>query len=109
MDKRQKKGKKKRNGRAQIPGHLPRERKEYDPSPEEPICACCGRAQQPFGEEVTQQLEFRPASFVVMEHVRKKHSCKKCHSGVTTAPLPTTPIERGLPGPGLLAQVITRK
>ena len=109
QDERKKRGKKRRNGRARLPGHLPRERKVYDPSPEELTCACCGRAQQAFGEEVTQQLEFRPASFVVIEHVRKKYSCKKCHSGVTTAPLPAAPIERGLPGPGLLAEVITRK
>ena len=45
----------------------------------------------------------------MIEHVREKFSCKKCRAGVTIAPLPAFPIERGRPGPGLLGEVITRK
>lgn len=103
------KKRKKRNGRMPLPAHLPRERKIVPLPPEDLICECCGGEKAAFGEEVTTQLEYRPASFVVIEHVRKKFSCKKCHAGVTTAPLPAFPIDRGRPGAGLLAEVITRK
>ena len=107
--KNRKKKRKKRNGRVPLPAHLPRERKLHNPDPEELVCECCGGEKTAFGEEVTSQLEHRPASFVVIEHVRKKFSCKKCHSSVTIAPLPAFPIDRGRPGPGLLAEVIVRK
>jgi len=108
-DPKKRKKRKKRNGRAPLPAHLPRERKPHNPDPEELICECCGGEKTAFGEEVTSQLEYRPASFVVIEHVREKFSCKKCHAGVTTAPLPAFPIDRGRPGAGLLAEIITRK
>ena len=49
-----------------------------------------------------------PASFFVIRHVRPKMSCRKC-SCVVQAPAPERVIDRGLPGPGLLAHVVTAK
>lgn len=53
-------------------------------------------------------LEYIPASFFVIRNVRPKMSCRKC-SCVVQAPAPQRVIDRGLPGPGLLAHVMTAK
>jgi transposase len=53
-------------------------------------------------------LEYAPASFYVVRHVRPKLSCTKCDH-IVQAAAPTRPIERGLAGPGLLAHVLISK
>jgi transposase len=45
----------------------------------------------------------------VVEYVRIKVACRHCLGRVAVASKPPQPIEKGLPGPGLLAQVITSK
>ena len=71
-------------------------------------CPDCGGALRQFGEDVSEQLERIPASFKVIRHVRPKFACAGCES-VVEAPAPARPIERGLPGPGLLAHVLVSK
>jgi transposase len=61
------------------------------------------------GEEVKEQLEYVPASFYVLQTVRGKYACRRCEEGVVTAPVPAQPIDKGLPGPGLLAHVMVSK
>jgi len=41
--------------------------------------------------------------------VRPKYACARCQQGVVQAVLPARPIEKGRPGPGLLAHVVTSK
>jgi transposase len=53
-------------------------------------------------------LEYIPASFVVVRHVRPKLSCSRCDC-IVQAEAPSRPIERGLAGPGLLAHVLVSK
>jgi transposase len=53
-------------------------------------------------------LEYVPASFVVIRHVRTKLSCTKCDC-IVQAEAPSRPIERGAAGPGLLAHVLVSK
>ena len=53
-------------------------------------------------------LEYMPASFHVIRHVRPKMSRRMC-SCVVQAPAPEREIDRGLPGPGLLAHIVTAK
>ena len=53
-------------------------------------------------------LDYVPASLRVVRHVRPKYSCKRCER-VVEAAAPSRPIERGLPGPGLLAHVLAAK
>lgn len=97
------------NGRRPLPAHLPRERIEYHPPKEELVCSCCGQAKQVMGEEITEELDYVPASFVVRQYVRLKYVCKHCQEGVVIADLPPRPIEKGRPGTGLLAHVLTSK
>ena len=61
------------------------------------------------GEEVREQLEYVPASLIVIEHIRPKYACPDCAANVVIADRLPEPIEKGLPGPGLLAHVITNK
>jgi transposase len=62
-----------------------------------------------FGEEISEQLDYQPASLFVQQHVRLKYACPKCHDHVTTAPVPAAVIDKGLPGAGLLAQIVASK
>jgi hypothetical protein len=49
-----------------------------------------------------------PASLEVIEHACQKYACPRGCT-VVTAPKPAAPIEKGLAGPGLLAQVAVSK
>ncbi|MBV8828769.1 MAG: IS66 family transposase [Acidobacteriaceae bacterium] len=92
--------------RKPLPAHLPRETKVYAPPDE--TCPSCGGALRPLGEDVSEVLEYLPARFYVIRHVRPKLSCGGCQH-IVQAPAPSRPIERGLAGPGLLAHVLAAK
>ena len=92
--------------RRSLPKHLRRE--VHTHLPEEKSCPKCGGAMRKLGEDVSEMLEYIPASFLVIRHVRPKLSCACC-SCVVQAPAPARPVDRGLAGPGLLAHVLTAK
>ena len=91
--------------RKALPEHLPRQIELH-----EPACTCpnCGGAMRKLGEDVTEVLDYVPASFKVIRHVRPKLSCRLCET-IVQLPMPSLPIERGKPGPGLLAHVLVAK
>ncbi|MFN0194395.1 MAG: IS66 family transposase [Aestuariivirga sp.] len=91
--------------RRPLPEHLPRQEEVHEPS-----CTCpnCGGVMRKLGEDVTEVLEYVPASFKVIRHVRPKLSCRLCET-IVQAPMPSLPIERGRPGSGLLAHVLVAK
>jgi transposase len=91
-----------------LPAHLPRQRQEYDLPAERRQCPHCQKPLQPIGTEVSERLEYVPASLLVIEEVCHKYACP-CGCTVLTAQKPMQPIEKGLPGPGLLAQVAASK
>jgi transposase len=95
-----------RPARKPLPEDLPREVVTH--LPDHTCCPDCGGALRQFGEDVSEQLERIPASFKVIRHVRPKFACAGCES-VVEAPAPARPIDRGLPGPGLLAHVLVSK
>src|SRR5205807_1794088 len=68
-----------------------------------------GEVCQKFGEDVSEQLDYQPASLFVRQHVRFKYACPKCHDHVAVAPAPVAVIDKGVPGPGLLAQIAASK
>ncbi len=98
-----------RKGRRPLPENLPRERVVIEPDPEDQVCACCGKQKQPCGQEVTEELDYRPGRFLVREIVRVKMACHDCMEGIVTPPLPPRPIDKGRPGSGLLAHVAVSK
>ncbi len=99
----------KRNGRSPLPPHLPREEVTYPICEEERTCDHCGKVKDQMGQEVTEELDYVPASFVVRQHIRPKYACKQCQDGVIIADLPDRPIDKGRAGTGLFSQVIVSK
>src|ERR1035438_1360300 len=95
-----------RPARKPLPEDLPREVITHLPAHN--CCPDCGGALRKFGEDVSEQLERIPATYKVIRHVRPKFACAGCER-VVEAPAPSRPIERGLPGPGLLAHVLVSK
>ena len=91
--------------RRPLPEHLPREDVVLMPGER---CAVCSGPLSKLGEDVTEELEYVPGRFRVHRIVRPKFSCRCCEK-VLQAPLPSRPIERGRPGPGLLAHVLVSK
>ncbi len=92
--------------RKPLPPHLPRETVTH-----EPPCACPGCGSTVFsriGQDEREVLEYVPSSFKVIRHVRPKLSCRACET-IIQEPMPALPIERGRPGPGLIAHVLVSK
>lgn len=96
-----------RRGRKPLPEGLPRRDVEHLPA-EGCACRACGGMLRKVGEDFTEILEYRPGRFEVMRHVRPIFACRSCEA-MTQAPMPSLPIERGRPGPGLLAHVLVSK
>lgn len=93
-------------GRMALPSHLPVEEIIIEPEEDTTGMKCIGR-------EVTDQLELVPAKLFIKRYIRPKYIKPEdeetlTHTGVI-APLPVFPIEKGMAGPGLLAQVIIDK
>jgi transposase len=102
--------KKKGHGRRTLPDHLPVERIVIEPSPEEKVCTPCGTDKIVIGEEIRRELEYIPGRIFINEFVRLIYACPNvCEGQVVVAPPPSAPIEKGLPGPGLLAYVAMNK
>jgi transposase len=96
------------HGRKRLPRTLLRERIEYELIEAERACPHCAATMQRIGEEVSERLEYVPASLKVVEEVRAKYACS-CGGALQTAPKPVQPIEKGLAGASLLAQVAVSK
>ena len=97
-----------------LPEHLPREDQVHRPETTaahhdadgKPCgCSACGGRLRLIGREVSEQLEYVPARFKVIRHVRPKLACVKCQT-IFQALAPSRPIARGVAAPGLLAHVM---
>lgn len=91
--------------RKPLPADLPRDEQVLSPGE---TCGECGGSLKVLGEDVTEELDYVPGRFVVNRIVRPRMACKTCEA-ICQAPLPSRPIERGTPGPGLLAHVLISK
>ena len=93
-------------GRLALPSHLPVEEIELQPEEDTTGMKCIGK-------EVTDQLELKPAKLYIKRYIRPKYIKPLDEEGLKhegiIAPLPTFPIEKGIAGPGLLAQIIIDK
>ena len=92
------------HSRKPLPDHLDREDEVLSPGASE--CGRCGGSLKTVGEDVTEELEYVPGRFKVKRIVRPRMACSGCETFAPIAPLPSRPIERGRPGPGLLAHVL---
>ena len=71
-------------------------------------CPECGGDLSKLGEDITEELEYIPGRFVVNKITRPRMACRRCEA-ISQAPMPSRPIERGRPGPGLLAHVLVSR
>ena len=101
--------KRKGHGRKKLPAELPHLPVEHDVPEKDKVCPECGAQKHVIGKRVTEQLEYAPASLFILDHVRSVYACPCCQQEVSVAAKPAQPIEKGLAGPGLLAQVMVSK
>ena len=92
--------------RQKLPEDLPREEMTHEPAQDCPECG--DESFSKLGEDVTEVLDYVPAHFKVLRHVRPKHSCRKCET-IRQAELPSMPITKGKAASGLLAHIIISK
>jgi transposase len=103
---REKKKRENHPGRLPLPSHLPVEEITLKPKEDTTGMKCIGR-------EVTDQLEMIPAKLFIKRYIRPKYIKAEdegslTHKGII-ADLPVFPIEKGMAGPGLLAQIMIDK
>jgi transposase len=103
---REKNKRKEHPGRLALPSHLPVEEIVLEPQEDTSNMKCIGK-------EVTDQLELVPAKLFIKRFIRPKYIAvtdenQLEHKGVI-AELPVFPIEKGIAGPGLLAQIMVDK
>ena len=92
--------------RKSLPDHLPRELVEHAA---ECTCPACGSTRLTrIGTDERELLEYVPSHFKVIVHARPKMSCRDCET-IMQEPMPSLPIEKGMPGAGLLAHVLIAK
>jgi len=96
------------HGRQRLPKSLKRQRIVFDLTEHEKQCPMCHGQLKRIGEEISERLEYVPASMIVIEEACQKYACQNGCT-VVTAEKPMAPIEKGLPGPGLLAHVVVNK
>jgi transposase len=89
------------SGRMKLPASLPREQVIIEPT--EDVSGF-----QKIGEEITEELERIPGKLFVRQYVRPKY-VSPLGDQIIIASLPSRPIEKGIPGPGLLAQIAIDK
>jgi len=89
------------HGRAKLPEHLPVEEVEIYPEGDLSEMVCIGK-------EVTEELECIPTRFFIKRYIRYKYAPKN-GEGVLIGQLPERVIDKGIPGAGLLASILTDK
>ncbi|WP_425350063.1 IS66 family transposase [Rhizobium lusitanum] len=92
--------------RRPLPDGLPIEERVYAAPCNCPTCG--GTSFLKAADKVVQVMEHVPASVKIVRHVEKRMVCRDCDTTVS-GEMPTLPIERGKPGPGLLAHIMVAK
>jgi transposase len=98
-----------RGGRSPLPDTLPRRPRRVPVPDAERRCPHCGAERVCIGQRTSDVLEFVAAHFEIVEEQREKLACPRCpEGGVATAPSEKI-MDRGRPGPGLLANLVVKK
>lgn len=99
-----------RGGRAPLPAHLPRREIEHLPGTGSDRCARpgCDGAQVRIGQDVTEILDYIPARFEVIRHIRPRLACRACER-IMQAPVPSLPIPKARATSALLAHLLVSR
>jgi transposase len=84
------------HGRRRLPEHLPRECRHHELPEAARVCARCGQVRRAIGVDKSEQLEYRPASLLVIEHFVHKYACPCGRRPVAeeSTPMPDEPQPR---------------
>ncbi len=96
------KKKKKHRGRNAFPEHLPVTEETIEPQEDTTDMVCIGK-------EVSDTVEYTPASLFIRRIIRPKYAPKKGEGTIKIATLPSKPIEKGIAGSSLLAWLLVSK
>ena len=92
--------------RQPLPPHLPRIEKVLNPSP---ICPNCGGEEfHKISDDISETLDYIPASFKVIRTIRPRCACKNCEN-IVQADISDKPIAKGKAEAGLLAHILVQK
>ena len=88
-------------GRMPLPASLPREQIIIEPTEDV-------TGWKNIGQEITEELERIPGKLFVRQYIRNKY-VKPTGEMIVIGELPVRPIDKGIAGPGLLAQIVIDK
>lgn len=92
--------------RQPLPPHLPRIDKTLNP---DPICPQCGNKDfHKISDDISETLDYVPASFKVIKTIRPRCACKNCEQ-IVQADIDEKPIAKGKAESGLLAHILIQK
>jgi len=95
--------------------HLPIFEQKYELTGEQCRCPSCQQQRDKIGEQISYTIEHIPASLLRIKHIQYKYACRHCeHDGYSpqielAEKTNGSPIDKGMPGPGLLAYIATSK
>jgi transposase len=104
----------KKKGRRRLPVNFPRIEEFIDIPEEEKICEC-GTLLTRIGEDVSEKIDYIPATIRILRIIRPKYACRKCEGVETStktvkiAPPPKQLIPKGIATASLLAHIIISK
>ena len=94
------------HGRRRLPDNLPREPRHHELSEAERICQGCGGLRVDIGSDRSEQLDYQPASLLVIEHFVHKYVCPCCSKQTTQSPRqPAAPSQESPPMPAEQSQL----
>ena len=92
--------------RKKLPDHLPRE--NIILQPEKKCDACGGEKFRTIGNDISEIVERVPESLKVIRFIRPRCACTSCDN-IVQAYAPSKVIDKGIAGPGLLAEIFVDK
>ncbi|KPH68143.1 MULTISPECIES: IS66 family transposase [Bacillaceae] len=106
--------KKSRKTREELMENLPIETIEYELSPEEQVCSCCGNKTHKMSEEIRKELQVIPAQVKVVRHVRHVYACRQCEKDeietpIVTAKMPLPVFPKSYASPSIIAYIMNQK
>jgi transposase len=95
--------------------NLPIVEQKYELTGDLCCCPACDNVRDKIGEQISYTIEHVPATLLRIKHIQFKYACRCCeHNGdhpqiELAAKTAGSPIDKGMPGPGLLAYIATSK
>jgi transposase len=87
------------HGRRRLPDHLRRETRHHELTEAERICPDCGHRRRDIGVDKSEQLDYRPASLFVVEHLVHKYACPSCSRRAAAPTRAAEPESVPMPSP----------